>query len=149
MLKNNEILKLIQTKEEAVKIQIKILLDLNDLNDIRNYRNFNNVFIASVKTIIEILRENRIHKTGVLKGDKYDVIINGIEESKENVIKLTEMNDDIKSFILDMINKFTEKSKNIKVEFFDCDIDNEDSIRYKYSQQIIDDYIKLLMLIAR
>jgi hypothetical protein len=124
-------------------------LGLYDLNDIRNYRNFNNVFIASVKTIIEILRTNRISKTGIFNTNKYTVTINGIDESEENIIKLTEINEDIKNFILDMISKFTEKSKNIKVEFCNCEIDNEYSISYKYSQQIIDDYIKLLISMER
>lgn len=149
MLKNQEILKLIQTKEEAVKNQIKILLDLYHLNDIRNYRNFNNIFIASVKTISEILRTNRLHKIGIPDSNKYNVIINGINESEDNIIKLTEINEDIKKFILDMINEFTEKSKNTEVDFFNSEMDNEDSIEYKYSQQIIDDYIKLLILIER
>jgi hypothetical protein len=149
MLKNQEIIKLIQTKEEAIKQQMGLLLGLYKLNDMRNYRNFNNVFIASVKTIVEILRTNRIHKTGILNDDKYDVVINGVEESKENVIKLTEINEDIKNFILDMINKLTEKSKYIEVHFFNSEIEDNESIRYKYSQQIVDDYIKLLMLIER
>jgi hypothetical protein len=149
MLKNQEIIKLIQTKEEAIKQQMDLLLGLYKLNDMRNYRNFNNVFIASVKTIVEILRTNRIHKTGILNNDT--VVINGVEETKENVIKLTEMNEDIKNFILDMINKLTDVTKNMKVYFYnnDDDIDNIESARYKYIQQIVDDYIKLLMLIER
>lgn len=150
MLKNQEIIKLIQTKEEAIKQQMGLLSGLYKLNDMRNYRNFNNVFIASVKTIVEILRTNRIHKTGIINGDKYDVTINGVEEPKENVVKLTEINEDIKIFILDMINKLTNMSKNIKVHFYNNDdIDNTESARYKYIQQIVDDYIKLLMLIER
>ena len=142
-------IKLIETKEEAIKKQIEILLNLYDLNDVRNYRNFNNVFIASVRTSIEILRTNKISKTRIIENDKYDIVINGVQESNENIIKLTEINDDIKNFIIDMINKFTEKSKNIKVSFISCDSESEYSIKYKYSQQIIDDYIKLLMLIER
>lgn len=147
MLKNQEIIKLIQTKEEAIKQQMGLLLGLYKLNDMKNYRNFNNVFIASVKTIVEILRTNRVHRTEIINND--NVVINGVEETKENVIRLTEINEDVKNFILDMINKLTDISKNIKVHFYNDDIDNNESARYKYIQQIVDDYIKLLMLIER
>lgn len=149
MLKNHEIIKLIQTKEETVKKQIDVLLDLYNLDDMKNYRNFNNVLIASIKTIIEILKTNRVHKTGILNGGKYDVTINGVEESKENIDKLTEIDNEIKKFIIDMINKLNKKSKNIEIHFYNSDIEDYDSIKYKYIQQIIDDYIKLLMLIER
>lgn len=160
MLKNQEIIKLIETKEKAVEKQMEELLSLYTNEEFKDYRNFNNVFISSVKTLIAIINSNK-HSTcsvpiGNITDGKYETMINGIKETESNLLKLTELNPQITSFINNIIDKLNSKSEEILNQCKEINEVSEDDngiitvvkdkyIQYKYIQQIIDDYIRLLM----
>jgi hypothetical protein len=138
MLTNQEIINLINTKEKSIKIQMDELLKQYKANNMNNYYSFNCVFIDSVKSLLDIIHSNTKSVLPLNQNEK-DIYINSSIEKEENVLKLTEINPEIKKFITDMINNFTNKSKEIINEYN----------MYKNIQYVIDNYIKLLLLIKK
>jgi hypothetical protein len=154
-MNNKQQLELIKIKEDAILDEMEELKRLYDLDIIEEYRNFNNVFISSVKTLTQILRRTIVTQyinNDFVPTDKFCVNGEMVDEEMRN--KLTKINTIIVDFINDMINKFTSKSKdllqlrcNIKTDKLDYNgiMFPRYSKIYKYTQQIIDDYMKLLM----
>ena len=152
---NKQQLELIKIKEDAIIDEIEELKRLYDLDIIEEYRNFNNVFISSVKTLSQIMRStiiSRYHSNDIISTGKFCVNGEVVEEEMKNT--LTKINPIIVDFINDMINKFTNKSKNLlklrqNATSEDFDLDGimypKYAKGYKYTQQIIDDYMRLLM----
>jgi hypothetical protein len=152
---NKQQLELIKIKEDAIMDEIEELKRLYDLDIIEEYRNFNNVFISSVKTLSQIMRRTIVTTYINSEFNKTnDFCVNGKIVDSETKNKLTKMNPIIIDFINDMINKFTCKSKDLlklrrNIKNDDININGimypQQAKDYKYTQQIVDDYMKLLM----
>lgn len=125
-------LELIITKEQAINKQMKTLKTL--IHNIEEYRNFNNVFISSLRTFKEI--KSNIN----LKSNQYG-FISGSELEIEIYNKIQTVENNAINFINDRMNYFKEKSEKVVIS------NKEVAREYKYVQQIIDDYIKLLLYI--
>jgi hypothetical protein len=126
-------LKLIITKEESIKRQMDELRNiLNYQSKTEEYRNFNNIFISSVRTFKEIVNSLNL---------KADQILYHTECEVKIADKLNCMKKLIIDFIDEIINVLKKRSEHLTI------YDKESSKKYKYIQQIIDDYIKLLLYI--
>ena len=125
-------LELIITKEQAINKQTETLKTL--VHNIEEYRSFNNVFISSLRTFKEIKSNINLksNQYGFISGSELEIeIYNKIQTVENNAIK----------FINDRMNYFKEKSEKVVIS------NKEVAREYKYVQQIIDDYIKLLLYI--
>lgn len=147
MLTNQERINLIKAKEKSIDKQIKVLLEFKKQMDMKNYRTFNNVFISSVRSLMSIVNSNSQIQIDTTK----IVYINGQEETDKNINILTKLNPQIEIFIKAMINDLTEQSNTLLNKDENSESDNiefvADYSTYKYNQQIVDDYIKLLLYI--
>ena len=136
-------LELIDTKIKSMRDEIDELKKIYETKSVDEYRRFNNVFLQTVNTLQFMF--NRLNFKilyGNVVGTNTDVKLHN---------KVVEVNCSIKIFVNDMLNKFNEKSKNIVDKTIDSEgnkyktLDRKSAEDYKYTQQIINDYTKLLM----
>ena len=136
-------LELIETKIKSMRDEIDELKKIYETKSVDEYRRFNNVFLQTVNTLqFMFSRLNFKVSYGNVVGTNTDVKLHN---------KVVEVNCSIKIFVNDMLDKFNEKSKNIVDKTIDSEgnkyktLDRKSSEDYKYTQQIINDYTKLLM----
>lgn len=136
-------LELIETKIKSMRDEIDELKKIYEIKSVDEYRRFNNVFLQTVNTLqFMFSRLNFKVLYGNVVGTNTDVKLHN---------KVVEVNCSIKIFVNDMLDKFNEKSKNIVDKTIDSEgnkyktLDRKSSEDYKYTQQIINDYTKLLM----
>ena len=136
-------LELIETKIKSMRDEIDELKKIYETKSVDEYRRFNNVFLQTVNTLqFMFSRLNFKVLYGNVVGTNTDVKLHN---------KVVEVNCSIKIFVNDMLDKFNEKSKNIVDKTIDSEgnkyktLDRKSSEDYKYTQQIINDYTKLLM----
>ena len=136
-------LELIETKIKSMRDEIDELKKIYEIKSVDEYRRFNNVFLQTVNTLQFVFsRLNFKVLYGNVVGTNTDVKLHN---------KVVEVNCSIKIFVNDMLDKFNEKSKNIVDKTIDSEgnkyktLDRKSSEDYKYTQQIINDYTKLLM----
>lgn len=136
-------LELIETKVKSMRDEIDELKKIYETKSTNEYRKFNNVFLQTVNTLQFVFSRVNVK---ILYGN---VIGTNTEVKLHN--KIVEANCSIKIFVNDMLDKFNEKSKKILSKTIDSEgnkyktLDRESAEDYKYTQQIINDYTRLLM----